>query len=77
MYVEHVFAIGIPKSDLSDTRHNDNTIKRSRRPRAPNPPSATSTTTPNPVEINADLRIVPTSDPGPLRGGVGGLRLSA
>ena len=25
----------------------------------------------------ADLRIMPTSDPGPLRGGVGGLRLSA
>ena len=48
MYVEHVFAIGILKPDLSDTRHNDNTIKRSRRPRTPNPPSATSTTAPKP-----------------------------
>ena len=77
MYVEHVFAIGILKPDLSDTRHNDNTIKRSRRPRTPNPPSATSTTAPNPVEINADLRVMPTSDRDGLTGGVDGLRLSA
>jgi len=65
-----VFGIGAGPPDLSDTGDNDDTIKRTCRPPASNPSSATWTTAPEPVEINAEDRIMPRVESSGLTGAV-------